>query len=69
MPRANRLASATLMKPSALEREKVAGNEALRRQVDETFADPRPNVPAQDVFKRLKSHHARRVRDRRCKKT
>ena len=69
MPRANRLTSATLRKPSALNREKVAVDEALRQRVDEAFADPRPSVPAQDVFKRLKSHHARRVKDRQCKKT
>jgi antitoxin ParD1/3/4 len=49
----------------ALDREEAAVDEWLRRQVDEALADPRPNVPAEDVFKRLRAHHARRVRGRR----
>lgn len=52
----------------ALDREEAAVDEWLRQRVDEAFADPRPNVPAEEVFKRLKSHHARRVKDRRREK-
>jgi antitoxin ParD1/3/4 len=48
----------------ALDREEAAVDGWLRQRVDEAFADPRPNVPAEDVFKRLKSHHARRVKGR-----
>jgi antitoxin ParD1/3/4 len=42
----------------ALDREEAALNEWLRQRVDEAFADPRPNQPARDVFKRLRKHHA-----------
>ena len=48
----------------ALDREEAAVDDWLRQRVDEAFADPRPNVPAREVFKRLKSHHARRVKKR-----
>jgi antitoxin ParD1/3/4 len=53
----------------ALHREEAAVDEWLRRRVDEALADPSPNVPAQDVFKRLRSHHARRVKARQHEKT
>ena len=46
----------------ALDREEAALSEWLRERVDEAFADPRPNVPARDVFKNLRDHHARRVK-------
>jgi antitoxin ParD1/3/4 len=46
----------------ALDREENAVNDWLRQRVDEAFADPRPNVPASDVFSRLREHHADRVK-------
>jgi antitoxin ParD1/3/4 len=46
----------------ALDREEAAVNDWLRQRVDEALADPRPNVPARDVFKRLREHHAKSVR-------
>ena len=46
----------------ALDREEAAVSEWLRQRVDEAFADPRPNIPARDVFKRLREHHAARMR-------
>jgi antitoxin ParD1/3/4 len=46
----------------ALDREEVAVNDWLRQRVDEALADPRPNVPARDVFKRLREHHTKRAR-------
>ncbi len=49
----------------ALDREESAVNDWLRQRVDEAFADPRPNVPAGDVFKRLRAHHAQRVKAER----
>lgn len=49
----------------ALEREEAAIDGWLRRQVDEAFADPRPNAPARDVFRRLRAHHAATGRVRR----
>jgi len=45
----------------ALDREETALSEWLRERVDEAFADPRPSVPASDVFKRLREHHAKRL--------
>lgn len=42
----------------ALEREEAAVTDWLRQRVDDAFADPRPNVPAREVFKRLREHHA-----------
>ena len=42
----------------ALDREEAAVNEWLRGRVKEALDDPRPNVPARDVFKRLRAHHA-----------
>ena len=53
----------------ALDREEAAVDEWLRQRVDEAFADPGPNVPAQEVFKRLRAHHARRVKAGRREKT
>jgi antitoxin ParD1/3/4 len=52
----------------ALDREEAAVDDWLRQRVDEAFADPRPNVPAEEMFKRLKSHHARRLKGRRREK-
>jgi antitoxin ParD1/3/4 len=46
----------------ALDREEAALNEYLRQRVEEAFADRRPNVPARDVFKRLRKHHAEQVK-------
>jgi antitoxin ParD1/3/4 len=46
----------------ALDREDAAVDEWLRQRVDEAFADPRPNAPARDVFKRLRAYHAEQVK-------
>ena len=46
----------------ALDREETAVNDWLRRKVDEAFADTRPDVPAAEVFKKLRAHHAERVK-------
>jgi antitoxin ParD1/3/4 len=48
----------------ALDREELAINDWLRQQVDESLADPRPNVPARTVFTRLRKHHAAQVKAR-----
>ena len=53
----------------ALDREEAALGGWLRQRVDEAFADPRPNVPAGDVFKRLRGHHAKQMKARRNEKT
>ena len=49
----------------ALDREEDAINNWLRQRVDEAFADPRPNVHAQDVFSRLREHHAEQMKAER----
>jgi len=36
--------------------------EGLRWAIDESLADPRPNIPANEVFRDLRAYHARRVR-------
>ena len=52
----------------ALDREEAAVDEWLRRRVDESLADPRPDRPASEVFKRLRAHHAGRSKSRRDQK-
>jgi antitoxin ParD1/3/4 len=42
----------------ALDREEAAIDSWLRQRVDEALADPRPSIPATEVFKRLRKHHA-----------
>ena len=34
-------------------------DEILRRRVKTSLADPRPSIPAEKVFARLRSHHAK----------
>ncbi len=52
----------------ALDREEAALDEWLRQKVDEAFADPRPARPAEEVFRRLRAHHARRSGNARGQK-
>lgn len=52
----------------ALDREETALNDWLRRRVDEALSDPRPDIPARDVFKRLRKHHAEQVKAARNEK-
>jgi len=49
----------------ALDREEAAVSDWLRQRIDEAFADPRPDVPARQAFKRLREHHAKRAKARR----
>jgi hypothetical protein len=51
-----------------LDREEAAVTARLKRQIDEAFADPRPRVPAREVFKRVRAHHAREVKAKRREK-
>lgn len=46
----------------ALDREEAALDEILRRKVEAALADPRPGRPAEEVFARLRAHHAERVK-------
>jgi antitoxin ParD1/3/4 len=49
----------------ALDREEAAINDWLRQRIDDSLADARPNLPADKVFKRLRAHHAGRLKARR----
>ena len=49
----------------ALDREDAALDTWIKERVDEALADPRPNVPAREVFKRLRKHHARKAKAER----
>lgn len=46
----------------ALDREEAAVNGWLRSQIEDSFADPRPDVSLQDALTRLRNHHARAVK-------
>jgi antitoxin ParD1/3/4 len=46
----------------ALDRQDAALDEYLRAKVQASIKDPRPSVPATDVFKRLRSRHAKNVK-------
>ncbi|MDF2997376.1 MAG: addiction module antidote protein [Xanthobacteraceae bacterium] len=46
----------------ALDREEAALDEILRERVREALEDPRPSLPAEDVFARLRAYHAERVK-------
>jgi antitoxin ParD1/3/4 len=43
----------------ALEREEAATEEWLTHLAEEALADPRPSVPAAQVFRRLRAKHGR----------
>jgi hypothetical protein len=45
-----------------VDREEVA--ETLRRLIEESISDPRPDISARDVFKRLRAEHERNARYR-----
>ena len=46
----------------ALDREEAALDEILRRKVEASLADPRPSIPAEEVFARLRAHHANQMK-------
>lgn len=48
----------------ALDREEAALDEVLRRKIQEAYDDPRPSVPAEEVFERLRRHHGARMKAR-----
>jgi antitoxin ParD1/3/4 len=49
----------------ALDREEAAVTEWLRERVEEAFADPRPDIPAREVFQHLRERHAARLKAER----
>ena len=42
----------------ALERERIAFDEMLRRKVQEALDDPRPSIPIEEAFARLRAYIA-----------
>jgi antitoxin ParD1/3/4 len=46
----------------ALDREDEVILEGLRKRIDESLNDPRPNIPAREVFARLRKYHARKAK-------
>ena len=46
----------------ALDREDAALDDWLRERIEEALTDPRPNMPARDVFERLRQRHAERLK-------
>jgi len=49
----------------ALDREDEMLDEIMRRKIQEAYDDPRPSVPAEEVFGRLRRRHADRMRAER----
>ena len=43
----------------ALDREDAAIGNALREEIKRSLSDPRPNIPADKVFAKLRQKHAR----------
>ncbi len=43
----------------ALEREEAGLNEWLTRLAEEALADPKPSIPAEQVFRELRAKHGR----------
>jgi antitoxin ParD1/3/4 len=48
--------------PRVLDREDAALDVLLRQAVQEALDDPRPAVPADEVFAALRAHHAERMK-------
>ncbi|SFM11329.1 type II toxin-antitoxin system ParD family antitoxin [Methylobacterium pseudosasicola] len=46
----------------ALDREEAALDAVLRQKVQEALDDPRPAIPADEVFAELRAHHADRMK-------
>ena len=46
----------------ALDREDEALRSALREEIERSLSDPRPSIPAEKVFAKLRQRHARRGR-------
>ena len=46
----------------ALAREEEALEEIMRRKIQASLEDPRPSVPANEVFAGLRTHHAEQMK-------
>lgn len=48
----------------ALDREEEMLDEMWRRKIQEAYEDPRPSIPADEVFRELREHHVARMKAR-----
>lgn len=48
----------------ALDREESVLRDALRQEIERSLNDPRADIPAEEVFARLRKRHARAGRDK-----
>jgi antitoxin ParD1/3/4 len=46
----------------ALDRQDAALNDWMRAKIEEALADPRPSIPASEVFKELRARHEARLK-------
>ena len=46
----------------ALDREEAALNEIMRRKISAALESQGPDIPASDVFRKLRAHHEKRLR-------
>jgi antitoxin ParD1/3/4 len=49
----------------ALDREEAAIDEIMRQKIRASLADPRADIPAEDVFARLRAYHEEQLKTRR----
>jgi antitoxin ParD1/3/4 len=49
----------------ALDREEAMVDQVMREKVRASLADPRPDIPAEGVFARLRAHHRERTKGKR----
>jgi antitoxin ParD1/3/4 len=46
----------------ALDREEALLDQVMREKIEASLADPRPDIPAEEVFARLRAHHDEQVK-------
>jgi antitoxin ParD1/3/4 len=47
----------------ALDREEAALTEIMRRKISAALESEAPDIPASEVFRKLRAHHEKRLRD------
>jgi antitoxin ParD1/3/4 len=48
----------------AIDPEYAVPDDVMRRMIQEAYDDPRPSIPAEEVFARLELKHAERMKQR-----
>jgi antitoxin ParD1/3/4 len=49
--------------------EYVVPDDVMRRKIQEAYDDPRPSIPAKEVFERLERRHAERMKERNARRS